>query len=154
MEARPIEFMLAGWSQNHTSGNKVTFWCSDEDFEYFKDKTAKHGKTAGQRFMAALVEIGDDEQPVDRDKPRRPLLMSSVMLCKDANFQQFAVLRAPVGTTGDAEETAAACIRSFCNVETRSKLDDSEESRQSFSRLMQIFREWCVANDIDTRRDA
>ena len=154
MEARPIEFMLAGWSQNHTSGNKVTFWCSDEDFEYFKDKTAKHGKTAGQRFMAALVEIGDDEQPVDRDKPRKPLMMSAVMLCKNENFQEFAVLRAPVGTTGDAEQTAAECIKGFCGVSSRRMLDDSQDSRESFARLMSIYKEWLHANGVDARRDA
>ena len=60
------EMQLAGWSQTHTSGNKVTFWLPDDEaMESFKLLTARKGNRAGQRFAAVLVEIGDDELPVD-----------------------------------------------------------------------------------------
>lgn len=59
------EMQLAGWSESHNSGCKVTFWLqSSEDLEAFRALTVRKGNTAGQRFMAALVEVGDDEQPV------------------------------------------------------------------------------------------
>lgn len=60
------EVQLAGWSETHTGGCKVTLWLpSSEDLEPFKSLTARKGNTAGHRFMAAFVEIGDDEQPVN-----------------------------------------------------------------------------------------
>lgn len=58
------ELMLAGWSESHSGGCKVTFWLPDsESLEPFKGMTAMKGKVAGQRLMAVFVEIGDDEMP-------------------------------------------------------------------------------------------
>ena len=60
------EVQLAGWGETHTGGCKVTLWLpSAEDLEPFKALTARKGNTAGHRFMAAFVEIGDDEMPVN-----------------------------------------------------------------------------------------
>lgn len=60
------EVQLAGWSETHTGGCKVTIWLPlPEDLEPFKGLTARKGNTAGHRFMAAFVEIGDDEQPAN-----------------------------------------------------------------------------------------
>ncbi len=57
--------MLAGWTETHNSGAKVSFWLpNSEDLEPFKGLTAKKGNQAGQRFMAVLVEIGPGELPV------------------------------------------------------------------------------------------
>lgn len=59
------EIQLAGWSESHTGGCKVTFWLSSPDeLAAFRTLTVRKGNTAGQRFMAALVEVGDDELPV------------------------------------------------------------------------------------------
>lgn len=58
------ELMLAGWSESHSGGCKVTFWVQDsESLEPFKAMTVAKGKTAGQRLMAVFVEIGYDELP-------------------------------------------------------------------------------------------
>lgn len=60
------ELMLAGWSETHTGGAKVTFWLPDASaLDAFRTMTVKKGNTAGQRFACVLVEIGDDEQPVE-----------------------------------------------------------------------------------------
>jgi len=59
------EMQLADWSESHTGGCKVTFWLQGpDDLAAFRTLTTRKGNTAGHRFMAALVEIGDDEQPV------------------------------------------------------------------------------------------
>lgn len=56
------ELMLAGWKESHTSGATVTFWLPDaEDLSVFRGMTARKGNVAGQRFMAVLVEVHDDE---------------------------------------------------------------------------------------------
>ncbi len=145
IEARPIELMLAGWGTTHSGGSKVTFWVSDEDLDYFKTATVKKGNTAGQRYMAAMVEIGDDEQPKPQDRDRRPgaLLQSSIMLAKDEHFQKFALEYDDGPMVGlSAEEHAANCIRRFCRVDSRKELDGSSDAKALFSRLMAIYREW------------
>lgn len=59
------EIQLAGWSDTHNGGAKITFWLPDADnLEVFKGLTAKKGNTAGHRFACVLVEIGDDDLPV------------------------------------------------------------------------------------------
>jgi hypothetical protein len=63
-KARSIEFMLLGWNKNHAKGSTVVFLVHDDDLAYFEAMTVRKGKIAGQRLMAALVEIGDDELPV------------------------------------------------------------------------------------------
>lgn len=69
------EVQLAGWSESHNSGCKVTFWLADpSDLEAFRAMTVRKGNTAGQRLACVLVEIGDDEQPVQaaQEPPKGP----------------------------------------------------------------------------------
>jgi hypothetical protein len=68
---KQFEAMLAGWSNTHNGGVKVTLWLQDEeDLAYFEAATVRKGRTAGQRYQVVMVEIGDDEQPVPgSDKP-------------------------------------------------------------------------------------
>jgi hypothetical protein len=59
------EFQLAGWSESHNGGCKVTFWLADpSELDAFRAMTVRKGQQAGHRLAAVLVEIGDDEQPV------------------------------------------------------------------------------------------
>lgn len=59
------EVQLAGWKETHSSGVTVTFWLPDTaDLDAFRALTVRKGNQAGHRFACVLVEIGDDEQPV------------------------------------------------------------------------------------------
>lgn len=81
----------------------------------------------GTRFVCVLVEVNDDESPrdhraEDRDKWRAlGATKQAGIRCKDPMF--WAFLRE--GYYGHAlnEESAAAAVRSLCNVLTRSDLD-------------------------------
>lgn len=90
-----LEMMLAGWQDSHSGGAKLTFWLPDgEALEPFKAMTAKKGGTAGQRFMAVLVMLGDDEtpQPIPQKdaKPKLgPLALLAVQLCKNPAFTEW-----------------------------------------------------------------
>ncbi len=138
--------MLAGWSETHTGGAKVTFWLPDaEALDVFRSMTVRKGHTAGQRFMAVLVEIGDDEQPVARE-PEQPkggaLAKSAGILCDTEAFQRFAQERYPVGDGVPSAQVAAAFVRDFCHVDSRRELDHSPTARRLFAQLMEDYRAW------------
>lgn len=122
------EMQLAGWSESHTGGCKVTFWLqSPDDLAAFRTLTTRKGNTAGHRFMAALVEIGDDELPVSyppgavipADKNMQPkigpLAYWAVLRCKEAEFQNWI--------SASTEEEAKNVILSVCEIDSRKLLD-------------------------------
>lgn len=148
------ELMLAGWSETHTGGAKVTFWLPDaESLDVFRSMTVRKGNTAGQRFMAVLVEIGDDEQPKAPEAPAAKggsLAKSAAMLCDTDQFQRFAfeklddISRPTSGwdATVSASQNAAQFIREFCKVSSRAEIDHSPTARQLFGQLMADYRAW------------
>lgn len=111
------EVQLAGWSESHTGGCKVTLWLpSSDDLEPFRALTARKGNTAGHRFMAAFVEIGDDELPVQSPKQKTgALCLLAVQWCKDPQFQIWANVQ--------DEESAKEFILATCGCDSRKDLD-------------------------------
>jgi len=136
------EVMMAGWSDTHNGGAKVTFWLPDADsLEVFKGLTQKKGNTAGHRFMCVLVEIGDDEAPVDRlvegpkpdfsdIRPRKvgPLCMLAVKWCRDPEFLNWLAM--------DSEKGAASCVKVVCGIESRKELDTDPAAAERFHSLI------------------
>lgn len=136
------EVMLLGWSESHNGGAKVTFQLADpSDLEPFKAMTVAKGKTAGQRLACVLVEIGDDEQPVERheEKPKGGTLAKLAgMWCNDPRFWEWLTkcCDRPCSKTGDA----AHWIRQWCSVNSRTELDSDEEAAARFhSRIREPF---------------
>jgi hypothetical protein len=110
-----LELMLAGWQESHAGGAKVTFWLPDgANLEPFKLMTAKKGGTAGQRFVAVLVKLGDDEQPEPMPQredsterhpgPLGPRAKLAVQLCANPVFTEWLRPKydKALGGTGDA----------------------------------------------------
>lgn len=147
------EIQLAGWSESHNGGCKVTFWLqSPDELEAFRALTVRKGNTAGHRFMAALVEIGDDEYPVqyppgafiECDKNQKPLIGPlaywAVMRCKEHEFFKFIddAYRKFLGdvTPTDfksSEEFCKHAVLVMCNcVESRSEIDNDPEKTRLF----------------------
>jgi len=121
------EVMLAGWSETHNGGAKVTFWLQDsDDLEAFKTMTVAKGKTAGQRLALVAVEIGDDEQPVHRqEKPKGgELARLAGQLCQNPEFLEYGNYESP--------EEAAADIRFACQIGSRAELDHNPQAAAIF----------------------
>ena len=126
------EVMLAGWSQTHNGGAKVTFWLSDEDdLAAFKAMTVAKGKTAGQRLALVAVEIGDDEQPVSHDaaipasEPKGgELAKLAGMFCQSVHFWEFC-------RADDADEARDWILR-VCGIQSRRDLDHNPTAAQIF----------------------
>lgn len=139
------ELQLAGWSESHTGGCKVTFWLSGPDeLAAFRTLTVRKGNTAGQRFMAALVEVGDDELPVQThinacdkalDQPKGGALAKLAgMWCADATFQAW--LETDPDNAAPNESGATLCLYALCEIESRRELDHDPAAAERFNQLI------------------
>ncbi|WP_294637394.1 hypothetical protein [uncultured Aquabacterium sp.] len=144
------ELMLAGWNETHTGGAKVTFWLPDSQaLEPFRHMTVKKGNTAGQRFMAVLVLLDEQDRPVSAsgEQPKAeggPLAKSAALVCNSRDFQDFVAHRTGVDLGDDLQrrERAAQFLRGFCEIDSRAELDSSAHAAELFRRLMAMYREW------------
>lgn len=134
------EVQFRRWSDSSTQGVQVTFALPDSaDLEPLKHK-------AGKRFMAVLVEIGDDEQPVQpqRKDTRGPLCREACDYCELPAFQEWAakVNGWPAGHKLDATQCKGHILDS-CGVDSRKKLDSDREAGEYFvSEIRLPFMRW------------
>jgi hypothetical protein len=142
------EMQLAGWSESHTGGCKVTFWLqSPDDLAAFRALTVRKGNTAGHRFMAALVEIGDDEKPsqaapvadMGNPIPRAHIgdaCYRTVQWCANPEFWAFLnECHVDFAEVTNAKE-AAEVVKFLCTVESRKELDTDNEANKAWHRLI------------------
>lgn len=133
------EIQLRRWSESSTQGVQVTFALADTD------DLGKFRGLEGKRFMAVLVQIGDDEQPVmgnpistDLGNPTSgkqrerlgDLAWRAVQWCKEPEFIDFLNGQEP-GI--DSEHDAAAYIKRVCGVQSRKELDANPAARSLFN---------------------
>lgn len=130
------EVQFRRWSDSSTQGVQVTFALHDtEALEPLKAK-------AGKRFMAVLVEIGDDEQPVQpRQDSRGPLCREACELCKNPEFQSWAHQRAVIGGE-PSEQSAKEVILELCGVDSRKELDAAFVAEVFIARIRMPFMKW------------
>ena len=91
----------------------------------------------GKRYMLALVEIGDDEQPVPSaailEKPKGGALAKLAgMWCSDPEFWRWASTRMDLPVSN--ANGAAAFIRLNCGVDSRAELDSNDEAADLFQK--------------------
>lgn len=149
------EVQLAGWSDSHNSGAKVTFWLNDPaKLEAFRGLTERKGKTAGQRLAMVLVEIGDDEQPVEPPRPAEPEKEKlgkncslAVRWCDDVQFQSWLFRKYNVSEQVEVHKFmgqptniyAKAIVCKLCGIKTRKDLDpDDTEAANRFQTLIRL----------------
>lgn len=142
MNTLKAEFMLLNWHESASGGSKLIFAVSPDEMEQFKTLDRKDGKKLGQRLMAVLVPIGDDEQPVPHEtkKPSTSKFPSgrtglAVRWGADPDFRAW--LRDSFETPICDEVAAALMIRTVCEVESR-KLLDLPGVAERFDRLIRI----------------
>lgn len=126
------EVQFRRWSDSSTQGVQVTFALADSaELEPLKAK-------AGKRFMAVLVEIGDDEQPVEpqpRKDMRGPLCREACDLCELPDFREW--------TKAESEQEAAQAIYWSCGIKSRKELDSDDRAAERFRTEVRIpFMHW------------
>lgn len=128
------EVMLLNWAESSTRGRTVTFQLSEEGESHpFKDFTIRQGKRAGQRFMCVMVQVDDNEQPVQQ---KRTGAQRAAVLCKDPEFWMWATSRQfePVNT----EDTARMYILQQLGIQSRSEIDSNPEVAERFERNIAV----------------
>lgn len=111
----------------------------------------------GTRYMAVLVEIGDDEQPVvspssgeATDAPAQPTerrewreLQPSAQAAIRCNEPVFwAFLREEMNQRVADSDTAATAVRKICNVNSRAHFNTNHVARVLWHSLDQKFTLW------------
>lgn len=144
VETINVELQLLDWSNSARGGPKVVFALPDEEaLEQFKAMTLPTGRgkerICGQRLMAALVQIGDDEQPVQKSRPG-PLCQLAVLWCAEEEFGRWCFEHFPDHWPGISElgmeGASKAVILSVCGVESRRDLDVDAHAAQLFHALI------------------
>ncbi len=165
------EVQLRRWSESSTQGVQVTFALAESsELDKFKGLD-------GKRFMAVLVQIGDDEQPVTGNpatantgkshiqrEPLGDLCWRAVQWCKDPVFYSFIAPvydRALGGQglgTGDIyvgrdvatrEDFCRHAILVLCEIQTRKELDTNPEAARKFNELIRApYQKHLIARGI------
>ena len=122
-----------------------------EQLAFFRSLISKKGGRAGQRFYMTLVELGDDERPVDQAKRRQmeeatkggALSKHAARLCRDSEFQRWIAEAEGMDCADVDERFAAEWVRGTCEVDTRAKLDHDARAAQRYENLVRRpFVEW------------
>jgi hypothetical protein len=105
----------------------------------------------GTRYLVTVVELNDDETPVDhagelRDKWRGlgPVRQSGIR-CKDPVFWAFLEERLHFPNVNN-EARAAGSVRHHCKIDSRRELDDNPAAAALWHSLDTAFHAWKLAN--------
>lgn len=121
------EVQFRRWSDSSTQGVQVTFALPDSDaLDPLKGME-------GKRFMAVLVQIGDDEQPVQapRKDTRGPLCKEACDYVESADFKKW------VESCGGEFGPLTFILRT-CDIESRKELDENPIKGTAFKQLIRI----------------
>lgn len=123
-----VRFVRSSYSSK--TGTTITLALPDSD------ELSKVQGMDGKRYMLALVEIGDDEQPVQKpevvERPKGGALAKLAgMWCASPDFWAWAT------NFGErhinSPEAAADLIRRYCRVKSRAELDSNEMAAALFN---------------------
>jgi hypothetical protein len=143
------EVQLLNWSETATGGSKVVLQV--DDLDPWRLLQRKEGKTAGTRFMAVFVEIGDDEQPVQEEpatinNAQGPLCQWAVMRSREPAFQQFMEQfdGSACAESMPTEEMCKQLVLQVCGISSRKELDSNPIAARIFRE--RIMLPWAASH--------
>jgi len=98
------------------------------------------------RFRCALVEIGDDEQPVIPEEIRvsNKAVAVAGQMCREESFQRWIISKAEAELPYIAgvidEENAVRALKHVLDIESRADLSRDEEARDQFRELIREYQ--------------
>lgn len=138
--AIPLEIKKDAMRQTQSGDWKITFTVQAADMDQRLTSAAM-----GTRFQAALVEIGDDEEP--KEPIKKPMDWREVqpaaqagIRCADARFRDYLAVEHGVET--NTPEEAAKVLRRLCNVNSRSEFSTNPKARVLWTQFDNAYRDW------------
>lgn len=146
------EAMLLQWSGSTSrTGPKLILQLPDDDaLEHFRAATVAKGGKAGQRYAIVVVEVADDETPVNqqtRQQPERPkggpVSRDAAGFCNSESFRRYVSWEYSWDVLATAPE-AAEYLRELCGIGSRAELDHSPDAREAYEHLKREVLAWSV----------
>ncbi len=97
----------------------------------------------GARYQVVIVEIGDDEQPVEQKSHK--LSQQSAIYCEDKVFQDFMMYEYQKYWAADGTKNKRypeQSVRNICKVESRAEFDTDPEAAKRWISLRGEFDAW------------
>ena len=141
-ESKPTfagEVQFRRYSDTSTQGTQIVLALPD------RESLQSFIGLEGKRFMAVLVQIGDDERPIPPNpaelKPREPLgdlCWRAVQWCKEPEFHGWinSVTHGGVMWHVKTHEDAREFVCEMCEVASRKELDTNPEAARKFNQLI------------------
>lgn len=138
--AIPLEIKKDAMRQTQSGDWKITFTVQAADMDQRLTSAAM-----GTRFQAALVEINDNEMPVEQPKGKldwrevQPAAQAGIR-CAEPRFRDFIAVEYGVNTKTAQE--AAEAVRNICEVNSRSEFSTNQRKRVLWHQLDSKYRDW------------
>jgi hypothetical protein len=131
-----VEAQLKDYGESANAGCWVSFRVPmPEDLEPFRgqDRSGRNART-GKRYTLMLIELTDQEEPVQQ--ATKPMKLSQIAgaLCHDEKFREWC--EKEFGEPCPHEPAAAELIRQMCGIESRSHLDTNNHAASLFREIL------------------
>lgn len=93
----------------------------------------------GTRYLAVLVRLGDQDQPVASPQKEAGLqaVRIAATMCGDVRFQQWLAMSGSIDAVN--EEAATQFLRDYCGIKSRSELKTNGKARDQLFALRDEF---------------
>jgi hypothetical protein len=111
-------------------------------------QTLGYPKTGENTFVgiALLDKAVIKEQLIGGPTEGERLRTRAIMLCKEETFQAYIGTILPSKFGAPSESEAAWCIKSNCNIKSRSELATNQEAQVKFKELLEKYKDWQFEN--------
>jgi hypothetical protein len=137
--AIPLELKKDAMRQTQNGDWKITFTVQAADMDQRLTSAAM-----GTRFQAALVEIGENEQPVEQKQRMdwrevQPAAQAGIR-CAEPRFRDYLAVEHGIPTKTAQE--AAEAVRTLCGVNSRAQLGVNHKARAMWHQIDSNYLQW------------
>jgi len=150
------EAQLADYGETAAGGPFVKLRITDPDqLDVFRGKNRVAKNKQGQRYVLMLVEIADDDTPVNTEQREHaeaikggPVSKNAAALCNDPLFLRYLGAVATKKHKRFFEGKvitpvlAGEYIRSLCGIESRAELDHEPKAKELYDSIKSDFIRW------------
>ena len=142
-----LDVQLLNWVETSSGGFVIKLVCADEDTarEYFRDKTLRKGKQAGQLFAMTIDEMdehGNEPLPVPKRFAGGPICQWLVLCCDNPEFQSWS------GTAN--RHAAETWVKQTMCVESRKQIDGNAIAERLFHDcIRKPYQAWLEQNQTE-----